>query len=70
MAREHFTSNLKCANCGWVGVAHTSEASGYSYWRDNETRIDSVSEGFVVRSPSTGNAKVGIDREQCNVSAY
>ena len=50
-ARDRFTYNLKCPECGATGVANASQEDGWSYLNgDQSTSIDSVPDGFIDKS--------------------
>ena len=48
-ARDRFTSNLECPECGKTGTAHLSQADGWSYMRDRSTSVDDLPEGFRAK---------------------
>lgn len=50
-ARDRWTIDLKCPDCGREGVAHVSQEDGWSFQHDQSTRVDSVSPGFRVDYP-------------------
>ena len=45
-ARDRFTHDLTCPQCGKTGVAEVSQADGWSVMRDDSTSIDQMPEGF------------------------
>lgn len=45
-ARDRFTHDLKCPQCGKTGVAEVSQADGWSFMRDDSTTVDDMPDGF------------------------
>lgn len=45
-ARDRFTIDVECANCGRSGEAKLSQADGRSYAHDQSTRVDFMPKGF------------------------
>jgi predicted RNA-binding Zn-ribbon protein involved in translation (DUF1610 family) len=45
-ARDRFTHDLTCPQCGKAGVAEVSQADGWSFMRDDNTTVDEMPEGF------------------------
>jgi len=54
-ARDRFTENLKCPVCGLEGVAQLSQADGWSFEKDQSTRVDFCPEGFKPVKRSDGS---------------
>lgn len=45
-ARDRWTTNLSCEECGTSGVADVSQEDGWSFKNDQSTRVDFLPEGF------------------------
>jgi hypothetical protein len=71
-ARDRFTANLKCPQCGREGKARLSEEDGWSYLHGNrKTSVDALPDGFKeIDQPSAKGTSVDIFCATCNVSAY
>lgn len=60
-AKDRFSYDLKCPECGREGRADFWEEDGYRFMQDSTTHIDSLSEGFrSVEAPSTVSQKLDI----------
>lgn len=70
MARDRFQAKLKCPKCGATGVAKLSEEDGWSYVKGSqETKVESLSEGFVIVNQRSKMASVDFHCKSCCVSA-
>ena len=66
-ARERWTENLQCPQCGKIGEAQLSRADTYAFLMgDNETSVDFVSDGF---SCSRDGEAVNFSCAHCQVGA-
>jgi len=45
-ARDRWTEDLECPQCGLKGTAEVSQADGYAFLRNPETTVDYLPAGF------------------------
>ncbi len=45
-ARDRMTENVSCKQCGTEGLAKFSQEDGWSFMRDQSTRVDFLPDGF------------------------
>jgi hypothetical protein len=59
VAKDRFTIQLKCLQCGRMGAALIEEADDWASFRgDERSRVNSLSEGFVKRRLPGGSDEV------------
>jgi hypothetical protein len=68
-ARDRFTVKLECPMCGKTGVAHLSQADGYSNLHDRSTRVEALAQGFKPVEQRTGPYDLLIYCADCDVKA-
>ena len=66
--RDNYRVDLKCPNCGRLGVADVSEED-YPFTDNRRFSVDEVTPGFSVLNVGSAVTEMEIACSECNVSA-
>jgi Zn ribbon nucleic-acid-binding protein len=69
-AKDRWTVDLRCPQCGSAGTAHLWQEDGWSFSNgDQSTYIDSVPAGFRVATPKRGSFGIKFFCISCDIEA-